>query len=275
MARKKGGHGGGGHGWFVTFADLMGLLMSFFVMLVAFSTQDQAKMKLVAGSMRDAFGMQRENRFASMIEMDGTPTKPFLKNAKFLPPEEGTDQAGPLVVEKRDEGLDLATNDRTFGLAAATLRQAIADLPEIAELSKNLIVQENKDGLDVSLVDQSGRSMFPDGSVEPYPYVRDALRRLVPALKKLSNRIEITGHTAAPPAGVQPDVSPWELSVGRAASIRKILVEYGLPQDRFKAIVGKADADPLFPDNPQLPANRRVDLLLIREAPPLPAGRKL
>ena len=177
--------------------------------------------------------------------------------------------------ERRDEGLDLATNDRTFGLAAATLRQAIADLPEIAELSKNLIVQENKDGLDVSLVDQTGRSMFPDGSVEPYPYVRDALRRLVPALKKLSNRIEITGHTAAPPAGVQPDVSPWELSVGRAASIRKILVEYGLPQDRFTAIIGKADADPLFPDNPQLPANRRVDLLLIREAPPLPAGRKL
>jgi chemotaxis protein MotB len=275
MARKKGGHGGGGHGWFVTFADLMGLLMSFFVMLVAFYTQDQAKMKLVAGSMRDAFGMQRENRFASMIEMNGTPTKPFLKNVKFLPPEEGTDQAGPLVGEKRDEGLDLATNDRTFGLAAATLRQAIADLPEIAELSKNLIVHENKDGLDVSLVDQTGRSMFPDGSVEPYPYVRDALRKLTPALKKLSNRIEITGHTAVAPPGVQPDVSPWELSVGRAASIRKILVESGLPQDRFMAITGKADTDPLFPDNPQLPANRRVELLLIREAPPLPAGRKL
>jgi chemotaxis protein MotB len=275
MARKKGGGHGGGHGWFVTFADLMGLLMSFFVMLVAFSTQDQAKMKLVAGSMRDAFGMQRENRFASMIEMDGTPTKPFLKNAKFLPPEEGTDQAGPLVGEKRDEGLDLATNDRTFGLAAATLRQAIADLPEIAELSKNLIVQENKDGLDVALVDQTGRSMFPDGSVEPYPYVRDALRKLTPALKKLSNRIEITGHTATPLNGSQPENAPWELSVGRAAAIRKILVESGLPQDRFQAIIGKADTDPLFPDNPQLPANRRVDLLLIREAPPLPAGKKL
>ena len=172
MAKKKRGDAhGGGHGWFVTFADLMGLMMSFFVMLVAFSTQDVAKMKLVAGSMRDAFGMQRQNRFASMIEMDGTPTKPFLKNAKFLPPEEGTDQAGPLIGERRDEGLDLATNDRTFGLAAATLRQAIADMPEIAELSKNLIVQENKDGLDVSLVDQAGRSMFADGSVEPYPYV--------------------------------------------------------------------------------------------------------
>ncbi len=273
MARKKGGHGGG-HGWFVTFADLMGLLMSFFVMLVAFSTQDQAKMKLVAGSMRDAFGMQRENRFASMIEINGTPTKPFLKIAKFLPPEEGTDQAGPLIGERRDEGLDLATNDRTFGLAAATLRQAIADMPEIAELSKNLIVQENKDGLDVSLVDQTGRSMFPDGSTEPYAFVREALHRLTPSLKKLSNRLEITGHTSAAPPGVQAEVSPWELSVGRASAIRRILIESGLPQDRILAVSGKADSDPLFPDNPQLPANRRVDLLLVREAPPMPAGKK-
>ena len=59
MAKKKRGDAhGGGHGWFVTFADLMGLMMSFFVMLVAFSTMDNNKLKIVAGSMRDAFGVQ-------------------------------------------------------------------------------------------------------------------------------------------------------------------------------------------------------------------------
>ena len=52
MARRKEAHGGG-HGWFVTFADLMGLLVSFFVMLVAFSNQDQQKLQIVAGSMRE------------------------------------------------------------------------------------------------------------------------------------------------------------------------------------------------------------------------------
>jgi chemotaxis protein MotB len=272
MARKKGGGHGGGHGWFVTFADLMGLLMSFFVMLVAFSTQDQAKMKLVAGSMRDAFGMQRENRFASMIELEGTPTKPFLKNAKFLPPEDGTDQAGPLVGERRDEGLDLATNDRTFGLAAASLRQAIADLPEIAELSKNLVVQENRDGLDVSLVDQSGRSMFPDGSTEPFPFVKDALVKLTPALRRLSNQISLIGHTASSGAN---DPAAWDLSVGRALAIRRIFVDAGLPETQFASVTGKADRAPLFVDNPQLPANRRIEIFILREAPPLPLGKKL
>ena len=60
--QRKQAHGGG-HGWFVTFADLMGLLVSFFVMLVAFSTQDQEKMHIVAGSMRDAFGVKRDEPF--------------------------------------------------------------------------------------------------------------------------------------------------------------------------------------------------------------------
>ena len=49
-----------------------------------------------------------------------------------------------------------------------SLRQAMQEMPEIAELSKNIIIEETKDGVNVSLVDQDGRSMFADGSKEPY-----------------------------------------------------------------------------------------------------------
>jgi chemotaxis protein MotB len=89
MAKKKrgGDHGGGGHGWFVTFADLMGLLVAFFVMLVAFSTQDAAKLQVVAGSMRDAFGVQDKIRYSGIIEVDGLPTRPRLKNAARVSPD--------------------------------------------------------------------------------------------------------------------------------------------------------------------------------------------
>src|ERR1700735_3849362 len=73
MAKRKQAHAGG-HGWFVTFADLMGLLVSFFVMLVAFSNQDQKKLQIVAGSMRDAFGVQTNVRYSGVIEVDGLPT---------------------------------------------------------------------------------------------------------------------------------------------------------------------------------------------------------
>src|SRR5512141_362380 len=91
--RKEAAHGG--HGWFVTFADLMGLLVSFFVMLVAFSSQDQEKLKMVAGSMRDAFGVQDAARFSGIIEILGLPTRPKLKNAAQVDPSEASSMPAP------------------------------------------------------------------------------------------------------------------------------------------------------------------------------------
>src|SRR3984885_2908259 len=96
MAKKKRGDGhGGGHGWFVTFADLMALMMSFFVMLVSFSTQDTAKLKIVAGSMRDAFGVQSDARYSGVIESDGLPTRGQTKNKGHVSPEEASNETSP------------------------------------------------------------------------------------------------------------------------------------------------------------------------------------
>src|SRR5471032_2480534 len=94
MAKKNRGHAGG-HGWFVTFADLMALLVAFFVMLVAFSTQDQVKLQVVAGSMPDAFGVQDRVRYSGIIEVMGLPTRPKLKNAAPIPPEDASANPTP------------------------------------------------------------------------------------------------------------------------------------------------------------------------------------
>jgi chemotaxis protein MotB len=122
--KKKAEEHAGGHGWFVTFADLMGLMMSFFVMLVAFSTQDTAKLKIVAGSMRDAFGVQSESRFSGVIESDGMPTRGKLRNTANVVPQEASSIPSP-----DENGRDLITGarlkkDRAFALASASLRQA-------------------------------------------------------------------------------------------------------------------------------------------------------
>src|SRR3979490_3576711 len=96
MSRKKRGAAhGGGPGGLVTVADLMGLMMSFFVMLVAFSNQDQQKLKIVAGSMREAFGVQTEARYSGVIESDGLPTRPKLKNVDHIQPEEASKTPTP------------------------------------------------------------------------------------------------------------------------------------------------------------------------------------
>jgi chemotaxis protein MotB len=270
MARKK-HEAHGGHGWYVTFADLMGLLMSFFVMLVAFSTQDKEKLKMIAGSMRDAFGVQQTPAQAAIIEIDGIPVRGYTKNVVPNDTEDATNRPGPIEKQLDRKPVQRAPDAR-FATAAASLRQALQSMPEIAALSRQVLVEERPDGLALQLMDQDGRSMFAEGSKEPYERIRKVLAAVAPALRAAPFRISIIGHTAAMTVAMAKSYGPWELSADRANVVRALLMADGVPADRFYSVVGRADSDPLFPDDPSLPPNRRVTVLLMQEAPPVPPG---
>jgi chemotaxis protein MotB len=275
MAKKKRGDAhGGGHGWFVTFADLMGLMMSFFVMLVAFSTMDNNKLKVVAGSMRDAFGVQTEARYSGIIESDGLPTREKLKNTDHIPPEEASNKPTPDDEERSAARGARLKIDREFALASASLRQALQDMPELTEVSKHIMFEETKEGLNLEIVDQDGRSMFADGSKEPYDRTRRLIEKLAVPLKATPLRISIVGHTAAGFVPTRSDYGAFDLSADRANAVRQILQREGVPPGHFFGVSGKADGEPLFPDDPTLAANRRVTITLMREDPPLPPNLK-
>src|SRR6267378_908665 len=275
MAKKKRGDThGGGHGWFVTFADLMGLMMSFFVMLVAFSSQDQAKLKIVAGSMRDAFGVQTESRYSGVLETDGIPTRPKLKNTDHISPEESSNTPSPDDKERDHINGAKLKIDREFALASASLRQALQDMPELTEISKHIMFEETSQGLNLEIVDQDGRSMFADGSKVPYDRTRRLIQKLAAPLKATPLRVAIVGHTAAGFVPSRSEYGAFDLSADRANTVRQILEREGLPPSHIFAVSGKADSQPLFPDDPTLPANRRVTITLMREDPPLPPDMK-
>jgi chemotaxis protein MotB len=275
MAKKKRGAAhGGGHGWYVSFADLMGLMMSFFVMLVAFSTMDNNKLKIVAGSMRDAFGVQTAARYSGIIESDGLPTRPKLKNAEHIPPEEASNTPTPDDQERSLANGARLKIDREFALASASLRQALQDMPELTEISKHVMFEETKQGLNLEIVDQDGRSMFADGSKVPYDRTRRLIEKLAVPLKATPLRISIVGHTSAGFVPARSDYGAFDLSADRANAVRQILEREGLPPAHIFAVSGKADTQPLFPDDPTLSSNRRVTITLMREDPPLPPGLK-
>jgi chemotaxis protein MotB len=274
MARRKDGGHGGGHGWFVTFADLMGLMMAFFVMLVAFSTQDQAKLQVVAGSMRDAFGVQDRVRYSGIIEVLGLPTRPKLKNAAHIDPSEASATPSPDEHDRQRTYGARFKEDRNFALASASLRQALQEMPEIAEASKHIMMEETKHGLNIEIVDQDARSMFPDGLKEPYERTRKLIQKIAPALKAMPYRISIVGHTATSNMPTKPGYGPWELSADRANAVREILAGEGVPNGHIYMVAGRADTDPLFPDNPSMAPNRRVTITLMREEPPIPPDLK-
>jgi chemotaxis protein MotB len=273
MAKKKRGDAhGGGHGWFVTFADLMGLMMSFFVMLVAFSTMDNNKLKIVAGSMRDAFGVQTDVRYSGIIESDGLPTRPKLKNVDHISPDEASNTPTPDQQDRNQIAGAQLKIDREFALASASLRQALQDMPEMTEISKHIMFEETKEGLNLEIVDQDGRSMFAEGSKVPYERTRRLIQKLAAPLRATPLRVAIAGHTSAGYVPARSDYGAFDLSADRANAVRQILEREGLPPAHIFAVSGKADTQPLFPDDPSLSSNRRVTITLMRENPPLPPG---
>ena len=255
----------------MTFADLMALLVAFFVMLVAFSTQDAAKLQVVAGSMRDAFGVQDKVRYSGVIEVMGLPTRPKLKNVANIDPKDASATPAPDDNDRNRSYGARFKEDRKFALASASLRQALQNMPEISEASKHIMLEETKQGLNIEIVDQDGRSMFADGAKEPFERTRQMNQKLGPSLKAMPFCISISGHTATSKVPPKPGYGPWELSADRANAVRQILAAEGVPAGNFYMVAGKADNEPLFPDNPSMSPNRRVTITLMREEPPIPA----
>ena len=162
MSKKKGG-GGGGHGgapWVITFADLMSLLMALFVMIVSFSSQDEQKLHDAAGSMRDAFGYQSVQRPAGMIEQNGIPERKYPRDTEATTLADMSEFASQFNDRYNQQGPEVDTNKfeksadnkpREFLTAAESLRQSLQDLPDYAELSKQIVLRNEKDGLHISI----------------------------------------------------------------------------------------------------------------------------
>jgi chemotaxis protein MotB len=197
-----------------------------------------------------------------------------LKNTAHIRPEDSSNTPTPDISDDgRDAGARLKV-DREFALASASLRQALQDMPELTEISKHILFEETTQGLNLEIVDQDGRSMFADGSKVPYERTRLLIEKLAGPLKATPLRISIVGHTAAGFVPTQSDYDAFDLSADRANAVRQILEREGLPPAHIFAVSGKADGQPLFPDDPSLSANRRVTITLMREDPALPPDLK-
>lgn len=112
--------------------------------------------------------------------------------------------------------------------------------------------------------------MFPEGSKYPYEATRKAIATIAPILQRMPNRIQVSGHTAAGAAYTTNGYGPWELSFDRANTTRQVLEEFGLAGSRIKAVVGRAETEPYFANDPYLAANQRIKITILHEVPPVP-----
>ena len=152
-----------------------------------------------------------------------------------------------------------------FDAAAQQIRDAVRADPQIADLANQLAIDQTPEGLRIQLLDEERRPMFASGSAVLNDRARLLLQKVVPVLMKLPEKISVSGHTdAAPYKGGEK--TNWDLSSERANATRRLMVESGLSEQRFRSVSGNADRDLLLPADPLAAANRRIAITVLRAA---------
>jgi len=275
---KKTEHPHHGGAWKIAYADFVTAMMAFFLLLwlISMTTPEQKKgiadyfappnvSETTSGAGGVLGGTALDND--SQAKLQGSPTEAQALTAPendhpgpLLSVKGGSEAVkGPPDEAKSTSKVDIASHfDQQFKAAAESIRQAWQAMPQVTDIAQNLRVDETKNGLNIKIMDQDGRRMFPEGSKYPIEAVRQAISALAPILQKLPNQIQISGHTASGSKTNNPGYGPWELSMDRADSVRQILGEFGLGDDHINSVTGHASADPLFPNDPYLSGNERV-----------------
>jgi chemotaxis protein MotB len=181
------------------------------------------------------------------------------------------DQNGKPTPTAAQQANDQAAHEQAAMLQVAQqVREAVKSDPTLAELASQLTVDLTPQGLRLQILDSERQPMFAFGSATPNDRARLILQKIAPIVAKLPERIAVIGHTdAAPYRGI--DRSNWDLSADRANATRRMLIDAGVQDERFRSVTGDADRDPLLPGDPLAAANRRIAIVVLRQSP-RPAG---
>ena len=267
--------------WMGTFADLMSLLMCFFVLLLSFSEMDAMKFKRLAGSMAQAFGVQNKlnvtdiPKGTSIIAQEFSPGRPEptpineiwqktddltemsleVECQEEYSVEAGTEglEAGAQVkVKEKLEELLEETREDAYELAGALSEQIAAGQVELETRGRLIIIRIREKG------------SFISGSAEMAPEYKDVMREVKSVLALKKGRIEVQGHSDDIPIRTSRFRSNWELSSSRAVSVAHELMLGGDISSRRFQISGYADTQPLVPNNSaeNRARNRRVEILV-------------
>ena len=272
--------------WLATFADLMSLLMCFFVLLLSFATVDAVRFKKMAESMKDAFGVQREIpaneivKGVSVIKQEWSPTtaEPSVideirQQTAEVEKEHLQMKDGESEAESQQETVSQQEIDREAAVRAAKERleqELDKQLEELQhaleqEIDQDLVTLERTESSITIRIREKGS--FGSGSARLDPGFHEVMDRISTVLASKPGRILVAGHSDNIPISTGRFRSNWELSSARAVTVlHSMLRNKDISEDRI-VVQGLADTRPLVPnDSPQNRAkNRRVELILKRD----------
>ena len=166
----------------------------------------------------------------------------------------------------------LHQEEQNFDKAAAALKTALQNSPELQDFANQIAIDSTPEGLRIQIIDRDKFSMFPSGGAVPYERGRDLLMLIGRVLSQLPNNISVTGHTDGISFSSLSRRDNWTLSTERANVSRELIVKAGVEEKRIYRVAGLADREPYVPTDPKDPRNRRISIVLLRHkmAAPVP-----
>jgi chemotaxis protein MotB len=263
--------------WVMTFADLMSLLMCFFVLLLAFSEMDVLKFKQLAGSMKAAFGVQREvavkeiPKGTSVIAREFSPGRPDETVVNEVRQKTMDDQKRQLEAS-RDPARVAEDSGERPAEQVKIIERVVQPSPDTTQITEALAAEIRQGLIDIETEQQriiiriQERGAFPSGSATMIPRFESVIARIGEVLKGTRGRLIIAGHTDDRPISTARFRSNWELSSARSVTVVHQLGKVtDIDGSRF-LVEGHADTKPLAPnDTPENRArNRRVEIVIVQ-----------
>lgn len=245
----------GAPAWVMTFADLMSLLMCFFVLLLSFSEMDAQKFKLIAGSMSQAFGVQRQ------VKVDDIPMGTSVIAQEFSPGKTEPTPVDDVRQQTTKEEINLETAREVMQQVAESQAEELR-LKMQQEIADGLIEVDSQQDKVIIRIKEKGS--FPSGTAELREEFLPILERIRVQIATTPGTITVAGHTDDVPINTFRFRSNWELSSSRAVSVLEQLLKGGGIKPENAEVKGLADIQPLVPnDNREHRAtNRRVEIIL-------------
>lgn len=239
---KKDGDSGpkGAPEWMVTYSDVMSLLVTFFVMLISFSTSDREKFDKASGSLRGALGVTMPN--VSRLAISGMMTDRHLLGGR----------SSPIGMDFPPECENLAWEVNYFNLRLRNEKAGLGLTMQLLTLSRGVLLR-----IPSSLI-------FQQGSARLAPGAQEYVSKLGTALRAVPQQIEIVSHV--PPRGAAGRAADaWDLTFKRAAKLAELFERLaGLNPGRM--CVGGTGASHPYNLKPS-DEDDRLEITLLAEGP--------
>ena len=257
-------------GYMGTFADLMSLLMCFFVLLLSFAEMDVQKFKQIAGSMEKAFGVQ------NILEVKDIPKGTSVIAQEFRP---GRPEPTPIdtimqqTIDMTQTELDFQPGDadQAGGHDKTEGQQSGGDTTQQAQIQDGAIEIEALGQQIIIRIRE--KAAFPAGSAFLQPQFWPVIRKVATLLKDVPGEITVSGHTDDVATEDELFQSNWELSSQRAVAVAHQMIKVpGFDGNRL-VVQGMADSQPLVPNNSpeNRRMNRRVEIAIMQGKPTVSA----